>query len=240
MSPMHQEYNKFNGNPGGSMSGPTVTTRYAIPLLSEPGTSWHYGTSTDWAGLLVMRLTKQGLEEYMKQNIWVPLGVEDATFWPERYPVLNNLIPQMTTRDPTVPNEEGAIVPFLEKVMILGDRTEELGGTGLFISTPSYLKVLKSLLVDDEMLLRKETTAMMFEPQLSAQSQDALQRYFSSKENVRAMIADIPENVRYDWGLGGMLAMDNINWGRRKGTMLWAGWPNLFWVCKLSAGLRLI
>lgn len=39
------------------------------PLLFEPGTSWAYGSSTDWVGILIMRLNNMSLEAYMQKYI---------------------------------------------------------------------------------------------------------------------------------------------------------------------------
>lgn len=69
-------------------------------MLYEPGTSWSYGASIDWAGLLVERLSGLTLEQYMEANIWGPLGIKDITFWPEKRPELLKRMADTTLRDP--------------------------------------------------------------------------------------------------------------------------------------------
>lgn len=50
-----------------------------------------------------------------------------------------------------------------------------------------------------------------------------------------------PKDIKKDWGLGGLLVMDDLPDGRKAGTMIWGGAPNLIWVsraltcCKLLA-----
>lgn len=38
------------------------------------------------------------------------------------------------------------------------------------------------------------------------------------------------KQVKKDWGLGGVLIMDDAPDGKKAGTMLWGGLPNLIWV----------
>lgn len=72
--------------------------RISKPLLFEPGTSWAYGCSTDWAGVLVMRLNDMPLEAYMEKNIWDPLGIKNITFHQELKPEVRKNLVTMTKR----------------------------------------------------------------------------------------------------------------------------------------------
>jgi hypothetical protein len=38
------------------------------------------------------------------------------------------------------------------------------------------------------------------------------------------------KNLTKDWGLGGLLIMGDADDGKKAGTMLWGGYPNLIWV----------
>lgn len=58
-----------------------LLTRLAgIPLVHQPGTTWHYGMSTDVLGVLVERVSGQRLDHFIAERILEPLGMED-TFW---------------------------------------------------------------------------------------------------------------------------------------------------------------
>jgi hypothetical protein len=39
------------------------------------------------------------------------------------------------------------------------------------------------------------------------------------------------KTVTKDWGLGGLLLMGDSEDGKKAGTMVWGGLPNLTWVC---------
>jgi hypothetical protein len=40
----------------------------------------------------------------------------------------------------------------------------------------------------------------------------------------------IPKHIKKDWGLGGILIMSDLDDGKKAGTMIWGGYPNLIWV----------
>ncbi|CZR68756.1 related to 1,4-butanediol diacrylate esterase [Phialocephala subalpina] len=241
MSPVLQEYNKSLEVPFAMTSPKTVLESFCTPLTFEPGTSWTYSTGLDWTGLLIERLTKKDLEIYLKQNVFSPLGIDDITFWPDANPDLQSRKARISVRDPSVPDGSGKIMPFKGPSMVDG-AAEALGGQGLVAAPSSYLKILQSLLVDDEKLLKKETAAIMFQPQLSKESQVALQKIYESKPTRGpCSIGDFPADVKYDWGLGGLLTTEDVKRDgqpfRRKGCLNWSGALNLFWFLDREAGL---
>lgn len=52
----------------------------ALPLMYQPGSVWEYSRATDVLGRLVEVLSGQTLGEYLRQNIFVPLGMHDTGF----------------------------------------------------------------------------------------------------------------------------------------------------------------
>jgi CubicO group peptidase (beta-lactamase class C family) len=52
----------------------------ALPLVYEPGTHFNYGFATDVLGFLVARIAGMGLEDFLRQRIFGPLGMVDAGF----------------------------------------------------------------------------------------------------------------------------------------------------------------
>jgi methyl acetate hydrolase len=51
-----------------------------LPLLFDPGTQWQYGESTRVLGLLVEKVSGQPLETFMREKIFVPLGMNDTSY----------------------------------------------------------------------------------------------------------------------------------------------------------------
>ncbi|WP_035648278.1 serine hydrolase domain-containing protein [Bradyrhizobium sp. ORS 285] len=53
-----------------------------LPLAHQPGTQFEYGFSIDVLGAVVEKVSEQRLGEYLSNNVWKPLGMQDATFAP--------------------------------------------------------------------------------------------------------------------------------------------------------------
>ncbi len=51
-----------------------------LPLLHQPGTTWHYSVSTDVLGYLVEVVSGQTLDVFFKERIFDPLGMKDTSF----------------------------------------------------------------------------------------------------------------------------------------------------------------
>jgi CubicO group peptidase (beta-lactamase class C family) len=52
----------------------------ALPLVFDPGTEWNYSYSTDVLGRLIEVISGVPLDEYLQQNIWGPLDMQDSAF----------------------------------------------------------------------------------------------------------------------------------------------------------------
>ena len=57
-----------------------ATKLKSIPLKFEPGARWDYSAAVDVTGLVVQRLSGQGFDEYLEQEIFEPLGMVDTFF----------------------------------------------------------------------------------------------------------------------------------------------------------------
>jgi CubicO group peptidase (beta-lactamase class C family) len=53
----------------------------AIPLLYQPGTRWVYSVSVDIQGYIVEKLSGKSLPDFMRENIFQPLGMRDTGFY---------------------------------------------------------------------------------------------------------------------------------------------------------------
>lgn len=228
MSPLLHSYVDSLGMPPPPK---TVIGSFSTPLIFEPGTSWAYGPGLDWAGLAIARLTRTPLDAYLQQHVFAPLGISDMTYWPDKNPSLAAKKSGLALRDPA---GSGKAVPFKGPNPVAGAE-EELAGQGLFASAKSYLKILKSVLADDEVLLKKSSTAQMFDPQLTAESQAALQSLYKSQPSRGpCSVGEFPPDLQYNWGISGLLSMEDREKDgvllRRKGCLNWTGMVNLFWV----------
>ena len=52
-----------------------------VPLLYQPGTKWIYSVSMDIEGYIIEKLSGQTLPDFMRDQIFTPLGMRDAAFY---------------------------------------------------------------------------------------------------------------------------------------------------------------
>ncbi len=53
----------------------------SIPLAYQPGATWRYSLSMDLQGAIVERLTGRTLPDFMREEIFIPLGMADTDFY---------------------------------------------------------------------------------------------------------------------------------------------------------------
>jgi CubicO group peptidase (beta-lactamase class C family) len=58
-----------------------ITKIKDIPLIYDPGSRWYYSVSVDIQGYIVQKLSGQKFGEYLKTNIFTPLGMNDTSFF---------------------------------------------------------------------------------------------------------------------------------------------------------------
>jgi CubicO group peptidase (beta-lactamase class C family) len=58
-----------------------ITRLATVPLLYQPGTRWVYSVSMDVQGYIVEQLSGKTLPEFMRENVYTPLGMKDAGFY---------------------------------------------------------------------------------------------------------------------------------------------------------------
>lgn len=204
-----------------------VLERYATPLLYEPGEGWLYGSSLDWAGVVVSRLHSTSLEQYLIDHIWKPLGrsAPYPTFHISRYPEYKQRLMQGCERTP-----EGGLK---ETQFVFGDNPDdEEGGGGLACTMADYLAVLQDLISDSPKLLKPATIASMFEPQLPPHSKQT-SMMMQLKPAWEMCAGPVPEEY-INYGLGGLVTLGEAKRIGQPGNMLcWGGASNIvWWICR--------
>ncbi|KIW17991.1 hypothetical protein PV08_02277 [Exophiala spinifera] len=202
---------------------------YFMPLLHEPGESWVYGTGIEWAGILIERIVGTNLQSYLQQHVWDPVGVKDMTFHLEQRPDIQARLSCMSVR------LSSSKIDWTTERVVPDPIHHELGGVGIYSTALDYLKIMKSILANDGRLLQGQTVDEMFRPQLTSNSAKALCDLVAAKETSTGF--GVPQCVSVDHGLAGMLILEDIQTGRKSGSMSWGGYPNLKWWIDRKTGL---
>jgi len=241
MSPVLSRWHTSLGKDAGKEGDPMLK-RISVPLLFEPGTSWEYGYSLEWAGLLVMRLNNMSLEAYMQKYLWDPLGIKDITFHQELKPDVKKNLVTMTKRGKAAmrgmaaPNDDK--VEWTDEKLYEDPIADEFGGAGGIGSAKEYLKILHSICADDGKLLMSETIDEMFTPQLNEEAQKAFSG-FTAFLTESEMFSSHKAGTKVNYGLGGLLVLSDKDTGIKSGTLSWSGLPNLLWTIDRGSGLSL-
>jgi len=195
----------------------------------------------DWAGLVVERLTKSTLEEYMKLHIWDPLGLKTMTFFPwktqdqdQDQGLLEARVPQLSVRGP-----DSKLYPFKEPFITTG-ATGCFGGSGGYSSLGEYRVFLLSLLRNDGKLLHPASVDDLFKPQLTAEQAQAFTAALLGPMGTFFIGEFLAEEYEHDWAFGGVVFVEGYKDGRRRAeTLSWGGVANTFWMMDREAGLTL-
>jgi CubicO group peptidase (beta-lactamase class C family) len=173
---------------------------------------------------MVERVTGSArLGDYMTENIWKPLSMTSTTFRPAERPDIAGQHCGITMRLPTGDLLANPPIPYPVK-----EPKDDLGGSGAYATAPDYLKLLSSLVKNDGKLLKPETVNEMFKPQL--ENPAYLMGILAIPEFTKYLAPGMPVGLKWNYGLGGIIAMEEISGRAGKGTMFWGGFPNLYWV----------
>jgi CubicO group peptidase (beta-lactamase class C family) len=189
------------------------------PLLFEPGTKWHYGTSIDWAGKLVEKISGLTLEQYFQNNILQPLGMKSTSFLvaPEKF---DRLVSTYRRQPDGKLKEDPRTQPAAPTVYN--------GGGGLFSTAADYIRFTQMILrkgrgPNKEEILRPKTVELMSVNQIGA---IPMERLKSTDPGVTADL-DLGPGNKYTYGF--MLNTVTSPEGRPAGTLMWAGVENSFY-----------
>jgi len=139
-----------------------MTKIAGIPLLYDPGTRWSYSVSVDIQGYIVQKLSGQKFGDYLKANIFTPLGMNDTSFF-----VTDATKPRFTdvyswnkdtnglAANPVRPDRPGFDDP----------NRMESGGGGLVSSTHDYARFTQMMLnkgtLGGKQIIKPETVDLM-------------------------------------------------------------------------------
>ena len=194
------------------------------PLLFDPGERWHYGTSTDVVGKLVEKVPGQKLEDYFRAHIFAPLQMSDTSYNVPQEKGSRLVAAQQRAGE----RMDGAIV--LQTPQPALTIAEPIGGGGLASTASDYGRFMLMLLnggeLDGARVLKAETVTLMGQNHIGAVSVPALRTALPRSADF-SFISD----GRDKWGLGFLIAADQVPGRRSPGSLSWGGINNTyFWI----------
>jgi CubicO group peptidase (beta-lactamase class C family) len=130
----------------------------SLPLISQPGTEFHYGMSTDVLGYLIEVISKMPLDEFLRKRIFEPLKMQDTYFT-----LPQNKYSRMATLYKK--GNDGRLIPATGYVQYLKVQTYFSGGAGLLSTAEDYSRFAQMLLnkgeLDGNRILSRKTIELM-------------------------------------------------------------------------------
>ncbi len=211
------KYLEITGTPGiTSCQNAALRT----PLASDPGTRWEYGTNIDFVGKAVEAASGRRLGDYLRDNMFAPLGMNDTAF--RIGEAQRKRLVGMHAR-----GEDGSLTPIpfeLEQ-----EPEFEMGGGGLYGTAADYLAFTRMILnkgqANGHQVLKPETVAMMSENQMG----DLVVTRMTSKVAFATNDVDLYPGMVKKWGLSFLINTETTPEGRSPGSLAWAGLANTYY-----------
>jgi CubicO group peptidase (beta-lactamase class C family) len=195
----------------------------AVPLLFDPGTSWHYGYSHDILGALIEVVSDMSFGEYLQKAVLNPLGLGDTSFF------ISETKKHRLARQYTEPDVNGKVA--ISEEMDFNYNPEhkfQSGGAGLLSTLNDFSRFAAVLsmggILDGVRILSRNTINLMRENHLGPSQ---LAAFMDAQENGW----DFAQG--YGYGLGVRTMIDKVRggsngsigefgWGGAAGTYLMA------------------
>ena len=184
-----------------------------LPLSFQPGEQWRYGLSIDVLGAVIEVISGESLEDFLRKNIFDPLGMKDTWF---------NLPANEFDRLTTVYTEDSLhhIIAWNKNNFGVDPDYPKIkkgyfsGGAGLSSTAFDYAVFLQMIMnggtYNGKTIISKRTVEMMLHPQL-----DFL---FNGKNNFGLGFEIVSDKGSAD----GSRSAGSFDWGGYFGTTYWA------------------
>ena len=127
-----------------------------IPLVQQPGESYHYGLNIAVLGLVIERIMDKNLDEIFEERVIKKLGLTGLQY---TTPKGVKLVPAFTGRNGYLETAKKGDLPILGQHVPNYDSNQELflGGVGMLGTAKGYIDYWRKLLDPDKSFLNKES-----------------------------------------------------------------------------------
>lgn len=184
------------------------------PMTCDPGTRWGYGTGIDWLGLVVEKVDGRRIDQFCREEIFEPLGMNDTMF--EVPDAEAGRLAEVSMR-----GETGAFAAF---DMAPPANPEVYGmGHALYATAPDYLTFLRLFLnggaLNGNRILSEAGLAEMLRDHMNGLT---FEKMVSLVPPLTADCDPFPQ-TRRTHSFGFLRFEDDVPGMRAAGTQSWAG-----------------
>lgn len=193
----------------------TIRRMAALPMDAQPGTKWVYGYATDILGVVIEKASGQPLDQFLKDRIFTPLGMNDTHFYlpKEKVSRLSKVYSPKEGQPLTAAPVEGTMNS--QGAYVEGPRKSFSGGAGLLSTAKDYYLFLQMMAnggqANGKRILSRHTVDLMTSNHLTEDIS------YSPGEGF-----GLGFNVLRDVGLNGTPgSVGEFGWGGAYGSTYW-------------------
>jgi methyl acetate hydrolase len=191
-----------------------------VPIMSDPGTRWEYGTNIDFVGKAVEAASGKRLGAYFREHLFTPLGMTDTGF--KLGDAQRQRLVGMHARGA---REAPAPIPF----EVEQNPEFEMGGGGLYGTAGDYIKFTQMILNkgrgNGNQVLKAETVVTMGQNHIGEFNMTKMISSIPSASND----VDLYPGMAKKWGLSFLINTAKTPEGRSPGSLAWAGLANTYY-----------
>ena len=199
-----------------------------VPTVAQPGTTFNYSYSTDVLGAIVEKISGKSLGEFMQEELFEPLGMQNSGFNialnPELFPNLARMYAPATAAAPALGQlEEGGIDWKLAEAsspQSCAPKRDSAGG-GMYSSTNDFLRYLSMMAnggtFEGKRIIKEDVAAIQFKNLVPGLGLEAFEENFG----------EAAEFMTFGGGFGiksepsNSDAVDYYFWGGLFNTFFW-------------------
>jgi methyl acetate hydrolase len=191
-----------------------------VPIMTDPGTRWEYGTNIDFVGKAIEAASGNRLDVYLRDNLFAPLDMPDTGF--KLGDAQRERLVGMHAR-----GRDGS----LKSVAFEVEQEPEfhMGGGGLYGTAGDYIKFTQMILNrgrgNGNQILKADTVALMGQNHIGELNMTRMSSAIPSASNDVDLFPDIAKK----WGLSFLINTAKTPEGRSAGSLAWAGLPNAYY-----------
>ena len=189
--------------------GESVKRLARLPLLFNPGERWNYGLNIDVAGYLIEVVSGKPLDQFLKERIFDPLGMQDTFFY-----VPDDKASRLATvytwdegkalaRFPDAPITEGTF-SYSADYPVRGPKKLFSGGAGLCSTAADYARFCQLMLNKGEsggrQLISRKSVELMTHDQLGPKFPEQDFGLGFGIDGIKTPLHELGSPGEYQWG----------------------------------------